>query len=124
MAARASSHPVREIVLPLGFVISLISNGWIVASSWGRHDEVQRQTTETLKAIATRVDKHDERLVSAENDIHDLKRDRDEEIKWRSTFEDFVHGRIDDPRRFPYHVPMSSGYNRRILITNSKESNP
>jgi len=95
-------HPVKDIVIPLAVVITLLANALLIGVAWGRFS----QRMDTYEAAQQ---KQDARITQAEgaalalrDRMHDAERDIKEWERRFALFDDYTRGRID---RLPYHSP-------------------
>lgn len=97
-----TEHPVKDIVIPLAVVITLIANALLVGIAWGR---ITARVEQVEGAVATEHQKNvdqDRAILDLRDRAHDSERDIKEDEKRFGLLDDYTRGRID---RLPYKSP-------------------
>lgn len=93
---------MKDNVLPLAVVITLIAYALLMGVAWGRITARQEQTEANISnEHATNLDQ-DRSLSAIRDRLHDAERDIKEDERRFSLLDDYTRGRID---RLPYKPP-------------------
>jgi hypothetical protein len=102
---RRASHPVKDIVLPLAVVLTLVGNALYVGSWGGRTGQRLDSIDQRLAEHGLALERAADQLATIKDRLRDLERDRAEDRKDFLVLEDYTRGRID---RLPYRVPPTA----------------
>jgi len=97
-----TDHPVKDIVIPLAVVLTLIANALLVGIAWGR---ITSRVEQVEGGVATEHQKNidqDRDIINLRDRMHDTERDRKQDDDRFRLFDDYTRGRID---RLPYKAP-------------------
>ena len=97
-----TDHPVKDIVIPLAVVLTLIANALLVGIAWGRITSRVEQVESGVGIEHEKNTTQDQRLLELRDRMHDAERDIKEDERRFGLLDDYTRGRID---RFPYKAP-------------------
>lgn len=98
----ATEHPVKDIVIPLAVVITLLANALLVGIAWGRITARVEQVEGAVAGEHNRNGDQDRALLELRDRMHDAERDIKEDERRFGLLDDYTRGRID---RLPYKAP-------------------
>lgn len=93
---------VREVVLPLAVVMTLIGNALFVGVAWGKFSFRMDVTERSIATEQQRNTEQDRAIQALKDRAHDLERDRKEDIRNFLMLDNYTRGRID---HLPYKTP-------------------
>lgn len=97
-----TDHPVKDIVIPLAVVITLLLNALLVGIAWGRITARVEQVENGVVVEHQKNSDQDRALADLRDRMHDAERDIKEDEKRFGLLDDYTRGRID---RLPYKSP-------------------
>lgn len=93
---------MKDIVLPLAVVITLIANALMVGIAWGKFSTRLEIVERHYNDERGRNTEQDRAIQALKDRAHDLERDTKEADKRFFMLDDYTRGRID---RLPYRPP-------------------
>lgn len=97
-----SPHPVKDVVLPLAVVITLLANALMIGIAWGRFSQRMENYEGAAQKLESRVTGGESAIRSIQDRMHDAERDIKEDERRFGLLDDYTRGRID---RLPYKSP-------------------
>lgn len=97
-----TDHPVKDIVIPLAVVLTLILNALLVGIAWGRITARVEHAEVGITVEHEKNNEQDHQLLDLRDRMHDTERDIKESERRFGLLDDYTRGRID---RFPYKAP-------------------
>ena len=97
-----TEHPVKDIVIPLAVVLTLIANALLVGIAWGRITARVEQTENGIAIEHGKNSDQDRSIMDLRDRMHDVERDIKEDDRRFGLLDDYTRGRID---RLPYKSP-------------------
>lgn|GEM_PF-5589316 len=97
-----TDHPVKDIVIPLAVVLTLIANALLVGIAWGKITSQVEQIKGGVISIEQKNTERDRAVTDLRDRMHDAERDIKEDERRFGLLDDYTRGRID---RLPYKSP-------------------
>jgi hypothetical protein len=97
-----SPHPVKDIVLPLAVVITLLANALMIGVAWGRFSQRMENYEGVQTGLAQRITDAEKAALVMRDRMHDAERDIKEDQRRFYLLDDYTRGRVD---RLPYKSP-------------------
>lgn len=100
-----TEHPVKDIVIPLAVVLTLIANALLIGIAWGRITARVEQVEGGVSVEHQKNIDQDRGITDLRDRMHDAERDIKETDRHYGLLDDYTRGRID---RLPYKAPPPS----------------